>query len=458
MPRWRSLIATRVIDPLGWKIKGSDLGGRLTEFRARQWDEPETWRKRRTELLAHLLVHAVTRVPYYMERVSGLTPEAITDDPFEALGSFPILERSELIERFDELHCDMGRGAWLDTSGGSTGTPVRFLHDRHYKTAAFATTQLSLDWAGIARGDRRVGLWAARRDLVGRHSPVRRLSSFFRDIDILDAFRMGEGEMREYVDFLNRRPPACLEGYTEAILAMAEFVEREGLEIMSPRAVATTAGTLLPHMREKIARVFRAPVFDRYGTREGGLIATECERHQGLHLMGETTVLEILDQDGRDVGVGEPGETVATNLWNYTMPLIRYRVQDQVVRGPDLCGCGRPYPLVESVLGRAASCFPRSDGGLVLPDFWIRLFAVEFNTGDVFKYQFVQEAIDRITVRLVLRPGHEGPDSKMRDAIVARICDSMGAPCRVDFSIEDDIPPTESGKHLYSVSKIVQAT
>ncbi len=27
-----------------------------------------------------------------------------------------------------------------------------------------------------------------------------------------------------------------------------------------------------------------------------------------------------------------------------------------------------------------------------------------------------------------------------------------------DLSIEDDIPPTESGKHLYSVSKIVQAT
>ena len=94
----------------------------------------------------------------------------------------------------------------------------------------------------------------------------------------------------------------------------------------------------------------------------------------------------------------------------------------------------------------------------MLPDFWIRLFAVEFNTGDVYKYQFVQEAIDRITVRLVLRPGHDGPDSKMREAIVARICDSMGAPCRVDFSIEDDIPPTESGKHLYSVSKIVQAT
>ncbi len=143
MARWRSLIATRVIDPLGWKMKGSDLGRRLTEFRALQWDDPGTWRKRQTGLLAHMLVHAVTRVPYYMERVSGLTPESITDDPFEALSSFPVLERSELIEHFDEFHCDMERGAWLDKSGGSTGTPVRFLHDRHYLTAAFAATQLS---------------------------------------------------------------------------------------------------------------------------------------------------------------------------------------------------------------------------------------------------------------------------------------------------------------------------
>ena len=454
MPRLRSLIATRVIDPLGWKLKGSDLGRRMAEFRARQWDEPEVWRRRRDELLGQLLVHAVTRVPYYMERVIGLTPESIADDPLGSLSAFPILGRSDLVEHFDELHCDMGRGAWLDRSGGSTGTPVRFLHDKHYKAAAFATTQLSYDWAGIARGDRRVGLWAARRDLVGRHSPVRRLSSFFRDIVILDAFRMGEREMREYLDFLNRRPPTCVEGYTEAIFALAEFAEREGLDVASPRAVATTAGTLLPHMRETIGRVFRAPIFDRYGTREAGLIATECDRHQGLHLMGETTVLEILDRNGREVGVGEPGETVSTNLWNYTMPLIRYRVQDQVVRGAELCGCGRAYPMVERVVGRAASCFPRPDGGLVLSDFWIRMFGVDFNTSDIHKYQFVQDELDRITVRIVLRPGHEGPDERTREAIVARICDAMGAPCHVDFSIEDDIPPTESGKHLYSVSKV----
>lgn len=442
------------MDPLGWKLKGSDLGARLTEFRARQWDDPEVWKPRRNELLAQLLIHCVERVPYYTKRVEGLTPESIKADPHEALRSFPILGRFDIIEHFDELHCDMGRGAWLDRSGGSTGTPVRFLHDRQYKAAAFATTQMSFDWAGVARGDRRVGFWADSHALAGQRSLVKRLSSFFRDITILDAFHLGEEDMRDYVRALNHRRPVCIDGYTNAIFALAEFAEREGLEMASPRAVATTADTLLPHMRETIGRVYRAPIFDRYGTREAGLIATECEEHRGLHLMGETTVLEILDQNGHEVGVGEAGDTVSTNLWNYTMPLIRYHVQDKVVKGLDLCGCGRPYPLVERVVGRSAACFVRPDGGVVLPDFWIRLFGVDFYSSDIFKYQSVQEAIDKITLRLVLLPGREGPDQKTREAIVLHIRDAMGAPCHVDFSIEDDIAPTGSGKHLYSVSKI----
>lgn len=454
MATWRSAVATHVIDPLGWKIKGTPLGARFAEFRRLQWDERETWLRRREMLLSRLLAHAIERVPFYASRVTGLTRESIEAAPLESLKRFPVLERADLVERFDELKCEMGRGTSMGRSGGSTGTPVRFLHDKIYSTAAFATTQLSLDWAGIARGDRRVALWGARRDFAGRAAIVRRVNLFFRDVAILDAFRMGDAEMRAYVDFVNRRPPACLEGYTEALFALAEFVEREGLEIASPRAVGTGAGTLFPHMREKLGRVLRAPVFDRYGTREAGLIATECERHSGLHLMGETTVLEIIDRDGADVGVGQAGEAVATNLWNYTMPLIRYRVGDHVVRGQDDCGCGRPYPLIERVVGRAAASFERPDGGSVLPDFWIRLLAVDFNTGDVEKYQFVQESLDRITVRLVMRSGHEPPGDRTRKAIAARIRDAMGAPTEVAFSVENDIAPTESGKHLYSVSKV----
>ena len=42
--------------------------------------------------------------------------------------------------------------------------------------------------------------------------------------------------------------------------------------------------TLLEPERQVIERVFRAPVFNRYGCEEVSLIASECERHAGLHL------------------------------------------------------------------------------------------------------------------------------------------------------------------------------
>ncbi len=453
MSGWRGAVM-RVTDPLGWRVKRIPVGARLAEFREQQWDDPDVWDARRSERLARLLIHASTRVPFYRERAAGLTPDAILADPAGSLRSFPVLTRDDLTERFDDLRCEMGRGTVPTASGGSTGMPVRFLHDRQYTGAALATTQLSFDWAGVFRGDRRVDFWAARRDFAGRHSIVRRVSNFVYDREVLNAYRMGDDEMRSAVDLLNRRPPVSLGGYARALFALAEFIEEEGLAVRSPRVVQPSAGTVYPHMRETLERVFRAPVFDRYGTREVGLMAAECDRHAGLHEIGETTILEVVDDHGLEVGPGEVGEVLVTNLWNYTMPLIRYAVSDDAVWSGERCSCGRPYALLARVVGRTGARFVRSDGGTTLPDFFIRLLGVDFNTGDVRKFQFVQEEIDRITVRIVPRRGSTGPSPDAREKITARIEDAMGGPCRVDFVIEDEIPPTASGKHFYTVSKV----
>ncbi len=451
---WRGGLATHVFDPIGWKIKGVAIGARLAEFRAGQWDDRETSRRRCSERLGRLLVHAATRVPFYAERVRGLSPDDILADPRGSLAEFPILEKEDLSEHFDELTCELGRGSWVNTSGGSTGTPTRFIQDKFYLGAALAATQLSFDWAGIERGDRRVSFWAAPRDFARRNSPVRHLSDFFYDRATLNAFQLGEQTMREYIRFMNRRRPLCLDGYTGALVALAEFAGREGLDLPTPRAVTTSSATLSPEMRETLELALRAPVFDRYGSREVGIAAVECDRHNGLHVISETSVFEMLDRDGREVAAGEGGDILVTNLWNYTMPFIRFRMGDHGVRGTDDCDCGRPYPMVDRIVGRTGAAFVRPDGGLVLADFFIRLFAVDFNTGDVRKYQFVQEEIDRVTVRLALWPGRDGPDAKMREAIADRVSDAMGVRCHVEFSIEDDIPPAPSGKHLYSVSRV----
>ena len=42
-----------------------------------------------------------------------------------------------------------------------------------------------------------------------------------------------------------------------------------------------------------------------------------------------------------------------TNLYNKTLPLIRYEVTDLLCRSRDSCPCGRPFALLSGIAGRA---------------------------------------------------------------------------------------------------------
>jgi phenylacetate-CoA ligase len=456
MTALRGAIATKIIDPIVWKLKRMPVGARLEQFRAEQWDDAETVERRQADRLRGLLAHAATRVPFYRERVSGLTAADIEADPWGSLAAFPILEKEDIRHHLDDLTCDMGRGKMVERTGGSTGLPLVFYRDRYSQTASFASTQLFYDWAGVERGERRIRLWGSPRDFAAQRSPAMRFLNFFHDRTLLDAFAMGDAQMREYIRFLHTRPPVAFEGYTTAVYNLAEFADRRGLAVPTPRAVILGGSTLHPHMRDKIEAVFHAPVFDYYGSHEVGVTATECDRHNGLHVFGETSVAELVDRNDRPAPVGELGELIVTQLWEYTMPFIRYRTGDQAVMSDRVCDCGRSYPLLDHVAGRSNDCFVRADGGIVVPEIMTRLFGLVYNTGDVRSFQAVQEAIDHIRIRVALEPTSGGLPPDAQEGIASRILETMGAACRIEFEFVDEIEPAPSGKHFYLISKVAR--
>jgi phenylacetate-CoA ligase len=451
----RRILASRVSDPLLWKVvKRYPVLDRLSEWKERQWDEQSAFAARQMRALGALLVHALARVPYYEERTSGLTPSTAKSEPGAALAAFPILEKQDVTLNADSLTCEMGRGSYWNLTGGSTGEPVRFVQDRVFQTGALATTMLFYQWAGVPHGARHIKLWGAPRDLgSGKVALRRRAADWLFNRATLDAFDMSERTMRRYIETIARSRPACLEGYADALYELAVRVQRLGLPMNAPGAVVSSAGTLLPHMREAMEGSFGARVFDRYGTREVGNVAAECDRHEGLHVFGETTIVEVVDENGRAVKEGEEGEILVTNLLNYTMPLIRYRIGDRAVRGADLCSCGRPYPLLDRVSGRSESCVRRRDGGVVLPEFFIHVIGVEYNDGSIGKFQVIQEAVDRLTVVLVPSEGAGARALARDDEMRARIKQMVGD-CEVHFLLADRIEPTPTGKHMYVVNKM----
>lgn len=457
MADWRRFVAARVVDPVFWRvIKRLPVLAMLARFRDVQWDDAASYERRRDESLGKLLAHAVERVPFYRERAPDLPADAVMKDPLGALASFPVLERADLHEHLQELRVEMGRGAFLNSSGGSTGVPVRFYQDSEYQAASVAASRVQLEWFGVSYGERHLKLWGAPRDLAaGMFLSRRGIAEVLGNRLTLDAFQMSSDErMREYLVRINRFRPVLLEGYADAVYELARFAAGSNVDIAPPKAVVTSATTLLPHMREEVERRFGAPVFDRYGSREVGSIACECDEHEGLHVFGETTVTEIVDARGNPVGEGEEGELLVTNLWNYSMPFIRYRIGDRAVRGGARCSCGRPYPLIESVAGRTSECFLTPGGGVMSTALLIHLIGVVHNVGAIRRFQFVQEAIDEIVVRIVPRPGMEADALAHEEDIARRVREAMGGSSRVRFVIVDDIAPSETGKRPYVVSKL----
>ncbi len=84
--------------------------------------------------------------------------------------------------------------------------------------------------------------------------------------------------------------------------------------------------------------------FDNYGVSElmGPGIAGECREKQGLHIVEDHVLPEIIDPEtGESLPPGKTGELVLTTLTREAFPLVRYRTGDITSLDYGTCACGR---------------------------------------------------------------------------------------------------------------------
>lgn len=409
------------------------------------------------ERLVRLLLHAYRHVPYYRELLADTG--VVTRDgevALERYPSLPFLTKDILRTRFEQLKSDdLSRRRWsFNTSGGSTGEPVRFIQDTEYRRWARAAKIRFDAWTGYRAGAPKILLWSSERDLlVGQETAIVRSRRWLKNELWLNGHRMTPERMRLYVKKINEVHPKQILAFAESLFELARFAERAGVNVDAQEAIMTSAGTLYPEMRRAIERVFGAPVFDRYGSREVGDMACECEAHAGLHVSPLTHHIEVVRPDGSEARPGELGEVVVTLLTNLAMPLIRYQIGDQAVAGSkDRCGCGCDWPRLQRIEGRLKDSFVTRDGTIVrVPDFffyfkdWVRQF------------QFIQEDYDRVRLLLVPTASREQAGeyiSQDRPELERQLGILMGGLCKLEIDLVNEIPCSPSGKFRYTISKV----
>lgn len=439
---------------------------RYKTLRQSQWNssgEVEVNQKRR---LRRLLLHAHRSVPYYESLLSNYNVVDSGDVHIENFTDLPLLEKSDIRNHFDHLKSnDIDTRDWYEnTSGGSTGEPVRFIQDTTYEEWNEAIKKVFNDWTGYKHIGPEIKLWGSEDDIFDESTTTETVSLSLRDRTraltgwrhVQNAFHMSEEDMIRFVDEINHIRPVQIKAYTESIFQFAEFIQREDLDIYSPATILVTSGNLQSYMRQTIEDIFQTEVFDLYGSREVGAVAAECSEHEGLHVAAPAHYVEIVDDDGNPVDSGETGEIVITPLTNYAMPLVRYRIGDLAAWSEAECSCGRSWPLLGKITGRVSDTFVAKDGTQVHGEYFTHLF---YFKDWVQKFQVVQEEYDYIRISIVpveytTKTNHHQMYREDLNEVTEDIRKVMDKECEVVFEFVNEIPPTDSGKYRYTISKV----
>jgi phenylacetate-CoA ligase len=446
---WYEKAFSRVLYPL-WEsgLRRRHTLAYLADYQRDQWLAPEQIAALQWQRLKHLLEHCERTVPYYRQRwrEAGIAVADIRD--LDDYAQLPVLTKADIRQHFDALQAEGWQGRVLTkATGGSTGDPLRFGYTRESYERRTAVMWRGYDWAGSRMGRRTLFVWGGAVGAPHRFQQFKdRVYNAAFGRRVLNSFDMTEANMAGYADAIDDYRPQVIVGYVGPMVRLAQWLLDTGRRVAAPQSIIGAAESLHEFQREIIERAFGCPAYNTYGCREFMLIASECERREGLHVNADHLVVEL--QRRPDASATEPGEVVITDLFNYGMPFVRYLNGDVATASDHVCSCGRGLPLLQRVDGRLLDAIRTPAGHLLPGEFFPHMLK---DVPGLVRFQVVQRRLDQLDLSLVRGPGFdEASLAYIRRELAKVVGDSL----QLNVHFVDDIPLTPSGKWRVCISEL----
>lgn len=404
-----------------WELANLKQNEKKTAAQIHQLQE-----SRLRELLAYAYMHSA----YYRDafQKAGISGEDLQTTP---LSAFPTLDKTVLLERFDDLITvpdvtqeelrqfdavgKADRKPYKNKyhvvhSSGSTGKPGYFLYDNT------AWSQMLL---GIIRG----ALWDLSMTqilkLLARGPRIAYIAA--ADGRYGGAMAVGDGidgigarqmhldikmPLPEWIGKLRAFRPNIIIGYPSAIKILADLMG-SGEVTLDVIRVISCGEPLGGSLREYLEEVFRTPVVNFYGASESLALGVETDPVEGMLLFDDMNIIET----------GEDG-IYLTCLYNFAQPLIRYRLSDHLALQPPEPDSTYPFTRAVGLVGREEDLlWFEGDGGR--QEFLHPLAIEGFCVEGLLDYQFQQTGPDAFEMLAETAAGSE--QVKIRMKILAQM-------------------------------------
>ena len=298
-------------------IRGELVNKYYKEYNSRQYASKDRIISLQNTYLDSLYRHAFCTSPFYKDQFKSL---GLTYEDKLSL-ELPTINKLDIIDQYNSIrssHHFLFKS--LKTTGGSTGQAVTILKNSEALARERAATWIGYKWAGIEIGDKQARFWGI--PLKNKRRLFYNLVDYISNRKRFSAFEINRKKLFTYYSQLKEFKPKYCYGYVSFIVEFSKFILQNDLPpINSIKCIITTSEILDTYSKDIIEMAFKVRVYNEYGCGEVGSIAHECESGN-MHIMSQNLIIEI------DSRTSNEGELIVTDLHNYAMPLIRYRLGD----------------------------------------------------------------------------------------------------------------------------------
>lgn len=432
-----SFLLKTIILPLADKAMKTCILSSYREIKKLRQYTPEDINKWQYTRLIKLIEHAYNHTKYYnnLFKKHRILPAGIRS--LDDLQYIPILTKTDVRKYFDDLIPDN-----IETiphkksaTGGSTGDPMEYWLDHRSWSMSNAINIINWEKVGYNYGDQYIALGST--SLFVNKSTSLKHQIFYRLKNKIgvNGINMSDEVCSGHIALIRKKKIRFIYGYASAIYLLAKYAKAHNLKL-NIQACFPTSEVLTDQFRKTIQQAFECDIIDSYGANDGSINA--FSHKNGFFEVGYNCLVRVENpnQNGQ-------GSALLTDLFNYAMPLINYKLGDEIQVDTTK---NKDYPyngqIINNVMGRTSDIIQLENGRtLTGPG-----FTILFKDLPVEHYCIEKNDINSIKCIIVKLPGYE---QHHEDIIRTTFDKQMGENAKFSIVYNDVIPRTTSGKREY---------
>jgi len=373
------------------------------------------------ELLLYLSIYS----PFYRELFAENHVDIAAIKTIADLPALPTTSKEDLQQRNNDFLCvDPIKIIEYASTSGTLGSPVTIaLTENDLKRLTINEFNSFVCADSTSNDTFQLMLTLDRQFMAGiaYYSGLRKLGA--------GIIRLGPGVPSLQLETIQRLNPSAIVAVPSFILKLIKFAKDNQIDLNNSSVKkAVCIGENIRNtdfsynlLGKKITESWDIHLYSTYASTEMQTAFTECSEGRGGHLQPELLIVELLDENNRQVASNMPGEVTITTLGVEGMPLLRYKTGDICMYFDEPCACGRTTLRLSPVIGRKKQMIKFKGTTLYPPALFDLLSEMEEVLDFVVDVYSNEIGMDEVLLHLVPADDSKACDNRIRAYIQARL-------------------------------------